>query len=80
MEALGGKMAEYEEDRRNSEASGSEWNDSEEGLPEATGAGLIGRVGRVSSQVRWEVRAGRMTGWLAVELVLLGVERLGWVT
>ena len=37
-------------------------------------------IGRVSSQVRWEDRAGRMTTWLAVELVLLGVDRLGWIT
>ena len=27
VEALGGKMAEHEEDRRNSEASGSEWSE-----------------------------------------------------
>ena len=46
VEALRDRMAEHDEDKRNSEASGSEWNDSEEGLPEATGAGLAGLVHR----------------------------------
>ena len=41
----GGRIC-SEEDKRNSEAIGSEWNDSEEGLPEATGAGLAGLVHR----------------------------------